>query len=130
MTDVTAHPVDMFVGEKVRSRRKAMGISQSELARALGLTFQQVQKYERGANRISASKLYETAIFLKVPISYFFQGIDSHPITEGADAQTQAAAVTGFLSTEEGMELARDFPLIRSRNKRRRLLELCKVLSE
>src|SRR5215472_8542656 len=77
------NPVDLHVGGRVRMRRKMLGISQERLADALGLTFQQVQKYERGANRISASKLYEIARFLSAPIAYFFEGL-ADPTTSGA----------------------------------------------
>src|SRR3954464_8804994 len=69
------NPVDMHVGGRVRMRRKLLGVSQEQLADSLGLTFQQVQKYERGANRVSASKLYEIAKTLQVPVSFFFDGL-------------------------------------------------------
>lgn len=69
------NPVDLHVGGRVRMRRKLLGVSQEQLADSLGLTFQQVQKYERGANRVSASKLYETARTLKVEIGFFFEGL-------------------------------------------------------
>ena len=71
-----AHPVDLYVGARLRIRRKVLGLSQTQLAEALGITFQQIQKYERGANRISASKLYEAARLLQSPVSYFFEGLD------------------------------------------------------
>lgn len=70
------HAVDLHVGAKIRIRRKELGISQERLADTLGLTFQQVQKYERGANRVSASKLYEIAGTLQVELGYFFQGLE------------------------------------------------------
>lgn len=70
--DRAPNPIDIYVGERVRTRRKAKGLGQAALAAALGLTFQQVQKYERGTNRISASKLYETAQYLGVPVGFFF----------------------------------------------------------
>ncbi|TNM59892.1 helix-turn-helix domain-containing protein [Aliirhizobium smilacinae] len=69
------HPVDIYVGQRVRMRRNQLGMSQSTLGDGLGLTFQQVQKYERGANRISTSKLYEIATVLSVPITYFFEDL-------------------------------------------------------
>ncbi len=69
------HPVDVHVGQRVSDKRRSLGYNQSELGRALGLTFQQVQKYERGANRMSASKLWDTAQFFKVDIAYFFEGL-------------------------------------------------------
>ena len=69
------NPVDLHVGGRIRMRRRILGISQEKLADALGLTFQQVQKYERGANRVSASNLYEIARTLQAPITYFFEGL-------------------------------------------------------
>jgi transcriptional regulator with XRE-family HTH domain len=69
------NPVDLHVGGRVRMRRKLLGMSQEHLADALGLTFQQVQKYERGANRVSASKLYDMAKTLQVPVAFFFDGL-------------------------------------------------------
>jgi len=74
---MSIHPVDRHVGERIRARRKEIGISQQALAEKLGLTFQQVQKYERGMNRVSASKLYETAQVLSVSIEWFFLGLDT-----------------------------------------------------
>ncbi len=85
-TDATSagpDPIDVAVGGRIRARRTALGISQTALAKALGLTFQQVQKYERGANRISASKLFEIARALQVPIGWFFEGLNSDADGEG-----------------------------------------------
>jgi transcriptional regulator with XRE-family HTH domain len=73
------HPVDRHVGRRVCEKRISLGYNQSDLARALGLTFQQVQKYEKGANRISASKLWDIARFFKVDVAYFFQGLGGQP---------------------------------------------------
>ena len=73
----TPHPVDTHVGALIRLRRKELGLTQTQLANALGLTFQQVQKYERGSNRVSASKLHETAAELGAPIGYFFEGLST-----------------------------------------------------
>jgi transcriptional regulator with XRE-family HTH domain len=112
-------------------RRKMLGISQERLADALGLTFQQVQKYERGANRISASKLYETARFLSAPIAYFFEGL-TDPTAAGAAGPDQASEqfVHDFLMTSEGLELAAAFPKIRRSRLRRRVLDLVRALSD
>jgi len=124
------NPVDLHVGARVRLRRKSLGLSQEALGNALGLTFQQVQKYERGANRISASKLHETARFLKVPVAYFFDNFatteSNEPFTESASEQ----AIHTFLATAEGVELAEAFPRIRNAQRRRKLLELVKALGE
>ena len=112
-------------------RRKMLGVSQERLAEALGLTFQQVQKYERGANRISASKLYEIARFLSAPISYFFEGLGD-PAAGGAPGHDDASEqhVHGFLMTSEGLELAAAFPRIGRSRLRRRLLDLVRSLAE
>jgi transcriptional regulator with XRE-family HTH domain len=93
MTDETTalqrspNPVDLHVGGRIRMRRKVLGVSQERLAEALGLTFQQVQKYERGANRVSASKLYEIARFLAAPIAYFFEGLADPTTASDSDAE-------------------------------------------
>jgi transcriptional regulator with XRE-family HTH domain len=127
----TPNPVDLHVGGRVRMRRKMLGVSQERLADALGLTFQQVQKYERGANRISASKLYEIARFLSAPISYFFEGL-SDPTASGAPSLDEANEqfVHDFLMTTEGLELAATFPRITRSRLRRRILDLVRALSE
>ncbi|HEY5409462.1 MAG TPA: helix-turn-helix transcriptional regulator [Caulobacteraceae bacterium] len=124
------NPVDLHVGGRVRMRRKMLGVSQERLAEALGLTFQQVQKYERGANRISASKLYEIARFLSAPIAYFFEGL-SDPAAGKADRHDQGAEqhVHGFLMTSEGLELAAAFPRIGRPHLRRRILDLVRSLT-
>ena len=124
------NPVDLHVGARVRLRRKFLGLSQEALGNALDLTFQQVQKYERGANRISASKLHEIARFLKVPVTYFFEGFG---MTSGDEAFVESdseRSVNDFLATGEGVELAEAFPRIRSTQRRRKVLELVKALGE
>lgn len=127
----TPNPVDLHVGGRVRLRRKMLGVSQEHLADALGLTFQQVQKYERGANRISASKLYEIAKTLQVPVSYFFDGL-ADPVTQEADAVGAAAEriVTDFLNTPEGLELAAIFPKIGRGRVRRQVLDLVRAMAD
>jgi len=88
-----AHPVDVHVGGRVRLRRVFLGYSQEKLANALGLTFQQIQKYERGANRISASKLYELSRILSVPVTYFFEGVEAEG-DAGATAGSEAGSAS------------------------------------
>jgi transcriptional regulator with XRE-family HTH domain len=123
------HPVDRHVGLHIRMRRKALGISQERLAEALGLTFQQVQKYERGANRVSASKLFEIARALETNVAYFYEGLEEEahaPAARGfigADAQQ-------FLLTPEGLELAATFPKVRRASLRRKVLELVRAVAE
>jgi transcriptional regulator with XRE-family HTH domain len=126
------NPIDIHVGLQVRLRRKALKISQERLADSLGLTFQQVQKYERGANRISASKLYEIARALRVPIAWFFEGL-SDPVAGPADGVEEAEATPfarRFLMSQEGVDLANLFPRLSQRRVRRRLVDLVRSLVE
>jgi transcriptional regulator with XRE-family HTH domain len=123
------NPIDVHVGGRLRLRRKYLGLSQSDLADALGLTFQQVQKYERGSNRISASKLYEAAKYLKSPIAYFFEGIDE-AASEGFGQSVSEIAVNTFMATAEGIELAQAFPRIKFGKHRRKILDLVRVLAD
>jgi transcriptional regulator with XRE-family HTH domain len=123
-SDPHAHPVDRHVGLRIRLRRKALGISQDRLAEALGLTFQQVQKYERGANRVSASKLWETARALKTTVSWFYEGLP-----EDGDA-VAAPASESFLASNDGLDLARAFPDIADARTRRKIVELVRALAE
>ncbi|WP_461384497.1 helix-turn-helix domain-containing protein, partial [Devosia indica] len=124
-------PVDLHVGARIRMRRKTMGLSQERLAESLSLTFQQVQKYERGANRVSASKLYEIARSLRSPINYFFDGLADtvDPLPEGVADQDASAFVHELVMTPEGMELAALFPRIAKRG-RKLVLDLARVLAE
>lgn len=129
--DRTPNPIDVHVGLQVRLRRKELKISQEKLAETLGLTFQQVQKYERGANRISASKLYEIARTLRVPIGWFFEGLSDPSIGRGETAEVVGQGyVHEFLMTQEGADLANLFPRIGPRRVRRRLVDLIRSLAE
>lgn len=123
------NPIDLHVGASIRMRRRLLGVSQEKLAEALGLTFQQVQKYERGANRVSASKLYEIARTLQTPVTYFFDGLADAGEIEHGDVLSEQA-VSDFLLTSEGMELAALFPRIRRGPVRRRILELLRALTD
>jgi transcriptional regulator with XRE-family HTH domain len=113
--------VDAHIGARIRARRKVLGVSQERLAWNVGLTFQQIQKYERGANRVSASNLYGIARVLEVPIEYFFEGLagfdDSPPDPREVGLRT-------FLASDEGRELAQVFPRIPEPHLRRRVLQL------
>jgi len=123
------NPVDLHVGARIRMRRKLLGVSQERLAEQLQLTFQQVQKYERGANRVSASKLYEIARALEAPVAYFFDGLaDTGEAASSADAGNEF--VHDLVMTPEGMELAAMFPKIRRGRVRRRVLDLIKALAD
>ena len=124
------NPIDVHVGLQVRLRRKELKISQEKLAEALGLTFQQVQKYERGSNRISASKLYEIARTLKVSIAWFFDGLGDPMSDEGDEANGSSAFAHGFLLTQDGVDLANLFPKIPERRVRRRIVELVRAMTD
>ena len=127
--DKTPNPVDLYVGGRIRLRRRTLGVSQERLAEDLGLTFQQVQKYERGANRVSASKLYEIARSLSVPVAFFFEGL-TDPVSGGVAEQGAHAILHDFLMTSEGVELASLFPMIRRPRIRRRILDLVRAMAE
>ncbi|MBO9547092.1 helix-turn-helix transcriptional regulator [Caulobacter sp.] len=122
------NPVDLHVGARIRMRRKILGVSQERLAEDLGLTFQQIQKYERGANRVSASKLYEIAKSLQSSVGYFFEGL-ADPAGDGV-ADAGEPFVHDFLMTSEGLELAALFPKISRSKVRRRILELVRSMAE
>ena len=120
------HPVDIRVGQRVRERRKVLGITQDRLAQALDLTFQQVQKYERGVNRMSASKLFEAAQVLDVPVNWFFEG---EAIAAGRSAEPAGKRDSGQLSTRETRELLNAF-LKLDPKLRRQVLDLVKGMAQ
>jgi transcriptional regulator with XRE-family HTH domain len=124
----TPNHVDVHVGARIRMRRKILGLSQERLADSLGLTFQQVQKYERGANRVSSSKLYQVARTLETPISYFFDGLADPAQPDGLAGADPQELVSRFLKAPEGLELASLFPRIEDETVRRRLLDLVRAL--
>jgi len=122
------HPVDRHVGLRIRMRRKELGISQEKLAEALGLTFQQVQKYERAANRVSASKLWEIARALNANVGYFYEGLQgAEDLDMGPAPNLNAHA---FLLTPEGIELASLFPKVGRSRVRRKIVELVRALAD
>lgn len=104
----TPNPVDLHVGLRLRARRRELGISQDTLAAALGLTFQQVQKYERGTNRVSASKLYAIALTLRVPVSYFFNGLPDYMSPADTDAVSEPG-VLRLAAVPRGPDMAEAF---------------------
>lgn len=121
------NPTDKHVGARVRMRRMMLGMSQEKLGDALGLTFQQVQKYEKGANRIGASRLQQIAHILQVSVSFFFEGAPSapgqHPIDGMAEAPSPAY-VSDFLATSDGLALTKAFMRIKDPKLRRRIVDL------
>lgn len=122
------HPTDLYVGSRIRLRRRTLKISQEKLAESLGLTFQQIQKYERGANRVSASKLQEIASSLNTTVGYFFEGL---PSTTGVSKAKQDAAdsLTKFLASSENLELVSLLPKL-SPAIRRHLLGIARALAQ
>ncbi len=127
------HPIDVHVGGRVRLRRRLLGVSQGKLAEAIGLTFQQVQKYERGANRIGASRLFELAQALDVPISFFFEGMParvaaSSPAHDLREALGLWNAELDCMAKRETLELARAYYKISDPRLRKRVFEMVKVL--
>ena len=125
-------PVDVQVGARVRLRRNMLGMSQERLGEKLGLTFQQVQKYERGANRIGASRLYELSRVLDVPVAFFFDDVDPvrAPAIPGGFAEPPAEAFESDpLRRRETVELVRAYYGIGDAALRRRLFDLAKALA-
>ncbi len=117
------HPVDVHVGKRVRHRRWMVGMTQQQLAEKVGIKFQQIQKYETGMNRISASRLWDIADALTVPVSFFFDGL------EGTAAHRSDGVVPGdILADKEALELVRSYYAI-PEHQRKRLFELARVLS-
>ena len=118
MVKLNPHSVDVHVGGRIRARRKLRGLGQVALAQRIGVTFQQIQKYEMGANRVSASKLYDIARALQTPVAWFFEGLNLAEDDEAASGAGELAVVDGFLRTSEGVELVKFFPRLTHRERR------------
>ncbi len=124
------HPVDVHVGKRVRHRRWMVGMTQQQLGDIVGIKFQQIQKYETGMNRISASRLWDIAQALDVSISFFFEGFDSDSERTETPAATAAESQRGdLLADKEALELVRSYYSI-PEAQRRRLFDLARVLSD
>lgn len=118
------HPVDVHVGKRIRHRRWMVGMTQQQLAEKVGIKFQQIQKYETGMNRVSASRLWDVASALSVSISFFFDGLENV-----AHGDEQSSLPGDILADREALELVRSYYSI-PENQRRRLFELARVLSD
>lgn len=134
--DGAPNPIDVHVGRRIRLRRTLLGMSQDRLGEAIGLTFQQVQKYERGANRIGASRMFDLSRVLDVPISFFFDDMDD-ATAAASPAQVAAGAVTAFPvsdpdpeTTRESLELMRAYWRIADPVVRKQIYELVKSLGQ
>ena len=132
MAKKAPNPTDKHVGARVRMRRMMLGMSQEKLGDALGLTFQQVQKYEKGANRIGASRLQQISHILQVPVSFFFEGAPSAPgqSSGGMSEAPSPAYVSDFLATSDGLALTKAFMRIKSAKLRRRIVDLVEQIAE
>jgi transcriptional regulator with XRE-family HTH domain len=124
------NPVDKHVGARVRSRRIILGMSQEKLGNSLGLTFQQIQKYEKGTNRIGASRLQHISKTLNVPVSYFFEGAPLEGGAAGFAESEQSSYVADILSSPEGITLAKAFMRITDPRVRRKIVELVTMMAD
>jgi len=124
------NPIDIHVGSRVRMRRMLVSMSQEKLGEQLGLTFQQVQKYEKGANRIGASRLFQISQILTVPVDFFFDGLQPEDVPghPGFSESSSSHFELDILSTSEGIQLNSAFFSIRDTNVRKKILDLIKAL--
>ena len=124
------NPTDKHVGSRVRMRRMMLGISQEKLGDYLGLTFQQVQKYEKGTNRIGASRLQQISNILQVPVSFFFEGApNAANDTAGFGEAPSPTYVSDFLATSDGLALTRAFMRIEDGKLRRKIVDLVEQIA-
>lgn len=125
MAKKAPNPIDKHVGSRVRMRRMMVGMSQEKLGESLGITFQQIQKYEKGTNRIGASRLQQISVVLGVPVAFFFEGVPSvGPEGEGFAETASPTYVSDFLATSDGLALTRNFMRISDSKVRRRIVDL------
>ena len=130
MSAKAPNPVDKYVGSRVRMRRIMLGMSQEKLGEALDLTFQQIQKYEKGTNRIGASRLQQISDILQVPVSFLFEGGPTGATpTDGASDAPSPAYVSDFLATSEGLALTRAFTRISDPKLRRTIVDLVEQMA-
>ena len=132
---MTKHDVDMHVGKRLKLRRTMMGLSQEAVAKSVGITFQQVQKYEKGSNAMNAGRLYEFARFLNVPVAYFFEGLDKFaPGPSGnsgfAESEAEKFAHKNRVSDRESLEMMKGFMKINDQSVRKRIADLVRAIVE
>jgi transcriptional regulator with XRE-family HTH domain len=126
------NPTDKHVGSRVRMRRMMLGMSQEKLGNSLGLTFQQVQKYEKGTNRIGASRLQQISHILQVPVAFFFEGapaVAGAVRVDGVGEAPSPAYVSDFLATSDGLALTKAFMRISDSKLRRRIVDLVEQIA-
>ena len=130
MSAKAPNPVDKYVGSRVRMRRIMLGMSQEKLGEALGLTFQQVQKYEKGTNRVGASRIQQISDILQVPVSFLFEGGPTGSMNaNGTTDAPSPAYVSDFLATSEGLALTRAFTRISDPKLRRTIVDLVEQMA-
>ena len=122
------NPIDKHVGSRVRLRRMMLTMSQEKLGTALGLTFQQVQKYEKGTNRIGASRIHQISEILQVPVSFLFEGSPGSPSAKSFGEAPSPTYVADFLATSEGLALIRAFMLIPNIKLRRAIVDMVELI--
>jgi transcriptional regulator with XRE-family HTH domain len=130
MAKKAPNPIDKHVGSRVRMRRMMLSMSQEKLGDALGLTFQQVQKYEKGTNRIGASRLQQISLILQVPVAFFFEGAPTLSLQEAELGEAPSPTyVSDFLATSDGLALTKAFMRIKEPRLRRRIVDLVEEIS-
>lgn len=132
MAKKAPNPIDKHVGSRVRMRRMMLGMSQEKLGDALELTFQQVQKYEKGTNRIGASRLQQISNILQVPVAFFFEGaphVAGTPLPHDGEGVPSPAYVSDFLATSDGLSLTKAFMRIPDAKLRRRIVDLVEQIA-
>lgn len=129
MATKAPNPIDKYVGSRVRMRRIMLGMSQEKLGEALGLTFQQIQKYEKGTNRVGASRIQQISDILQVPVSFLFEGGPTSNASNGFGEGTSPTYVSDFLATSEGLALTRAFTRIGDTKLRRSIVDLVEQIA-
>jgi transcriptional regulator with XRE-family HTH domain len=125
--------IDIHIGKQLRFRRTIMGFSQSAVAEAIGITFQQVQKYEKGANALNASRLYQFAAFMKVPVAHFFDGFEGRGLRAAkgfGEADGEIFMHEGIASDRESLEMMKAFKRIKEQNVRKRVADLVRAVAD
>jgi transcriptional regulator with XRE-family HTH domain len=133
ITSAELNPIDKHVGARIRMRRMMLGISQTTLGDAVNVTFQQVQKYEKGRNRVSASRMQQFAKILRVPVSFFFEGAPAANvigIKSGEAAAGIPAYVREFIATRDGIKIIKAFSQIRNQKLRRAVVTLVEQIAD
>ncbi len=129
MAKKAPNPIDKHVGSRVRMRRMMLSMSQEKLGGALGLTFQQVQKYEKGTNRIGASRLQQISHILQVPVAFLFEGAPAAQHAESNEEAPSPSYVSDFLATSDGLALTKAFMEIKEPKLRRRIVDLVEEIA-